>query len=82
MGLELLSSNFHNRINTLANPDSPNNNAMHAKPDLRVEFVHSGHLFRLGDLGRYLAFADCFLAEVCEFNADDRWMSCVCCLTS
>ena len=26
---------------------------MHAKPDLRVEFVHSGHFFRLGDLGRY-----------------------------
>ena len=27
--------------------------AMHAKPDLRVEFVHSDHFFWLGDLGRY-----------------------------
>ena len=27
--------------------------AMHAKPDLRVEFEHSDHFFRLGDLGRY-----------------------------
>ena len=47
--------------------------AMHAKPDLRAEFVHNDHLFRLGDLGRYLAFADCFLAVVYEINADDRW---------
>ena len=38
---------------------SPNNNTMHAKPDLRVEFVHSDHFFWLGDLRRYLAFADC-----------------------
>ena len=29
---------------------------MHATPDLRVEFVHNDHFFRLGDLGRYLAF--------------------------
>jgi hypothetical protein len=28
---------------------------MHAKPDLRVEFVDDGHFFRLGDLGRYPA---------------------------
>ena len=35
---------------------SPNNNAMHAKPDLRVEIVHDDHFFRLGDLGRYAAF--------------------------
>ena len=34
---------------------SPNNNTMHAKPDLRVEFVHSDHFFWLGDLRRYLA---------------------------
>ena len=30
---------------------------MHAKPDLRAEFVHSDHFFRLGDLGRYPASA-------------------------
>jgi hypothetical protein len=47
---------------------------MHAKPDLRVEFVHDDHFFRLGDLGRYLACADCFQAVVHEFNAEDRWM--------
>jgi hypothetical protein len=34
---------------------SLDNNAMHAKPDLRVELVHNGHFFRLGDLGRYPA---------------------------
>ena len=26
---------------------------MHSKPDLRVDFVHEDHFFRLGDLGRY-----------------------------
>ena len=36
---------------------SPNNNTMHAKPDLRVEFVHSDHLFWLGDLRRYSSWA-------------------------
>lgn len=38
---------------------------MHAKPGLRVEFVHSDHLFRLGDLGRYVAqprFGDAHMA--------------------
>ena len=34
---------------------SENNNAMHAKPDLRVEFEPNGHYFRLGDLCRYSA---------------------------
>jgi len=29
------------------------NNAMHAKPDLRAEFEPDDHFFRLGDLGRY-----------------------------
>ena len=53
---------------------APHNNVMHAKPDLRVEFVHDDHFFRLGDLGRYLACADCFQAVVHEFNAEDRWM--------
>jgi hypothetical protein len=32
------------------------NNAMHAKPDLRVELEPKGHFFRLGDLCRYPAW--------------------------
>ena len=48
---------------------------MHAKPDLRVEFVHSDHFFRLGDLGRYLASADCS-QDVVRNRADDRWKFC------
>ena len=35
--------------------ESPDNNAMHAKPDLRVEPVYRDHFFRLGDLCRYAA---------------------------
>ena len=46
-----------NRINW-HHQKSPNNMAMHAKPDLLVEFVHSDHFFRLGDLGRYSSLSN------------------------
>jgi len=35
--------------------NAPDNNTIHAKPDLRVEIELDDHFFRLGDLGRYPA---------------------------
>ena len=41
--------------NSGAQGKTMDNNTMHAKPDLRVEFEPNGHFFRLGDLCRYPA---------------------------